>query len=226
MAKLFLLRHIKSQWNKENRFAGWTDGPLSEEEIGHAKFMAEQIFKYRIDKIFTSVLFRNMETVAKLFEFGNKKYPIFVHLDKGKMKKWGNYVDVSRYDVPIFVTEALNERYYGKIQGENRDTAAQKYGKELVHLWRRSYDIAPPGGESLKDVVKRVAPFFKKYPERSLREGKNVLIVASHNSLRAIAKYVEKISDEDIINLEIPHGGAIVYDFDGLMRLKSKKDLV
>jgi 2,3-bisphosphoglycerate-dependent phosphoglycerate mutase len=225
MAKLFLLRHIKSQWNEENRFTGWMDVPLDEKEVPKAKKMADQVFAERIDKIYTSTLFRNMDTVARMFEFGNKKYPVFMHLDKGKMKKWSNYTDISRYDVPVFVTELLNERYYGKIQGENKDTAAKKYSQELIHLWRRSYDVAPPGGESLKDVTKRVIPFFKNYPEKNLRQEKNVLIVASHNSLRVIAKYVEKISDQDIINLEIPYGGAIFYQFDGLMRLAAKKNL-
>jgi 2,3-bisphosphoglycerate-dependent phosphoglycerate mutase len=226
MAKLFLLRHIKSQWNEENRFTGWMDVPLDENEVKKAKVMADKIFKYRIDRIYTSALFRNMDTVARMFEFGNKKYPVFMRIDNGKMKKWGNYVDISRYDVPVFVTELLNERYYGKIQGENKDTAAKRYGQEFVHLWRRSYDVAPPGGESLKDVLKRVEPFYKKYPEKDLRQEKNVLIVASHNSLRAIAKYVEKVSDEDIINLEIPYGGVVSYEFDGLMRLRNKNNLI
>lgn len=226
MPKLFLLRHIKSQWNKENRFTGWVDAPLDKKEILKAKEMAKKIFETRIDKIYTSILFRNMDTVARLFEFDNKKYPIFIHLDKGKMQKRGNYTDISRYDAPVFVTEALNERYYGKIQGENKDAAAKKYGAELLHLWRRSYDVAPPGGESLKDVTKRVIPFFKKYPEKNLRQGKNVLVVASHNSLRAIAKYVEKISDTEIADFEISYGGALVYEFDNFCRLSNKKDLI
>ena len=223
MAKLFLLRHIKSQWNEENRFTGWMDVPLDEKEIPKAKELADKIFQHKIDKIYTSALFRNMDTLARMFEFGNKKYPVFVHLDEGKMKKWGNYTDLSRDDVPVFVSADLNERYYGEIQGENKETAAKKYDQELVYLWRRSYDVAPPGGESLKDVVKRAVPFYQKYVEKDLKEEKNVLIVASHNSLRAIAKYIEKISDQDIINLEIPYGGIIAYEFDGLLRLKGKK---
>jgi len=223
MAKLFLLRHIKSQWNEENRFTGWMDVPLDENEIPKAKELADKIFQYKIDKIYTSALFRNMDTLARLFEFGQKKYPVFVHLDEGKMKKWGNFIDLSQDDVSVFVTADLNERYYGRVQGENKETAAKKYGEELVHLWRRSYDVAPPGGESLKGVVKRTTLFYQKYVKKDLSDEKNVLIVASHNSLRAIAKYIEKISDQDIINLEIPYGGIILYDFDGLLRLKSKK---
>ena len=222
MAKLILLRHIKSQWNEENRFTGWMDVPLDENETYKAKELANKVFQERIDKIYTSPLFRNKDTVARMFEFGNKKYPIFIHLDRGKMQKWGHFIDISEDDVPVFVSEALNERYYGKLQGENKDTAKQKYGEEKVHLWRRSYDVAPPGGESLKDVIKRTIPFYKKYIVKDLKQGKNVLIVASHNSLRSIVKYIEKISDKEIINLEIPYAGIIEYDFDQSLKLKNK----
>lgn len=225
MPNLFLLRHIKSQWNEENRFTGWMDVPLDENETYMAKELADKIFQFRIDKIYSSALFRNQDTVARLFEFGNKKYPIFVHLDDGKMKKWGNYIDISEDDVPIYITEKLNERYYGKFQGENKEVATEKYGKEQVHLWRRSYNIAPPGGESLKDVFKRTIPFYKKYVEKDLEKGKSVLIVASHNSLRAIVKYVENILDEKIIDLEIPYTGLIQYELDEQLKIKNKKML-
>jgi len=223
MPKLILLRHIKSQWNEENRFTGWMDVPLAENEIQKAKDLAKKIFQFKIDKIYTSALFRNQDTVARMFEFGNKKYPVFMHLDGGKMQKWAHYIDLSRDDVPVYVTEKLNERYYGKMQGGNKETAMKKFGKEQVHLWRRSYNIAPPGGESLKDVFKRTTPFYQKYIEKDLKRGKNVLIVGSHNSLRAIVKYIEKIPDEDIINLEIPYGGIIEYEFDKSLTLKNKE---
>lgn len=225
MSKLILLRHIKSQWNEENRFTGWVDVPLNENETYKAKELADKIFQFQIDKIYTSPLFRNEDTVARLFEGGNKKYPVFIHLDGGKTQKWGHFTDISGDDFPVFVSEKLNERYYGRFQGENKETAKQKYGKEQVHLWRRSYNIAPPGGESLKDVMKRTIPFYKKYIERDLKVGKNVLIVASHNSLRAIVKYVEKISDKDIIDLEIPYAGLIEYELDELLNLKNKRTL-
>jgi 2,3-bisphosphoglycerate-dependent phosphoglycerate mutase len=225
MSKLILLRHIKSQWNEENRFTGWMDVPLLENETQKAKDLAKKIFKFKIDKIYTSTLFRNQDTVARMFEFGNKKYPIFMHLDGGKMQKWAHYIDLSQDGVPVYVTEKLNERYYGRLQGENKETAMKKFGKEQVHLWRRSYNIAPPGGESLKDVFKRTTPFYQKYVEKDLKRGKNVLIVGSHNSLRAIVKYVEKISDEDIINLEIPYGGAVLYELNRALKVKNKKIL-
>ncbi len=213
MAKLLLLRHIKSQWNEENRFTGWMDVPLDEKETPQAKALADKVFQIKVDRIYSSPLFRNKDTVARMLEYGNVKYPVFLHLDGGKMQKWGHFIDLSKNDVPVYISEKLNERYYGKLQGENKETAMKKYGDNQVRLWRRSYGIAPPGGESLRDVVKRTIPFYKKYIEADLQKGKNVLVVASHNSLRAIVKYVEKISDEDIINVEIPYAGLKEYEF-------------
>ncbi len=189
MAKLILLRHLKSQWNKENRFAGWTDIPLSEEGIKSAKETAKNLADFQIDKVYTSPLIRNKETVSLIL--GN--------LDKK--------------DLPVVIDKALDERNYGELQGLNKEDAKIKFGSKQVRLWRRSWDIAPPGGESLKDVYKRAVSFFKKYIEKDLKEGKNVLVVASHNSLRAIVKYVEKVGDEDIINLEIPYAGLREYEF-------------
>lgn len=223
MPKLFLLRHIKSQWNEENRFTGWMDVPLDENEIYDAKKIADKtINNFQIDKIYCSTLFRNMDTVARMFEFGNKKYPIFVHLDGGKAQKWEHFIDISDNDVEVYVSEKLNERYYGKLQGMDKEVGIKKYGEAMVHLWRRSYKVAPPGGESLKDVFKRTIPFFKKYIEKDLRAGQSVLIVGSHNSLRAIAKYIEKISDEKIIDFEIPYAGLVQYELDEKMNLKNK----
>jgi len=223
MPKLLLLRHIKSQWNKEDRFAGWTDGPLDEDQVYDAKKLAQKTLnRFRIDKIYCSALFRNMDTVARMFEFGSKKYPMFKHLDGGKMQKWGNYLTPNNDEIPVFVSEKLNERYYGKIQGMNKAYAAKHFGKDKVHLWRRSYNTAPPGGESLKEVVKRTIPFYIKHIESDLLAGRNVLIVASHNSLRAIAKHVEKIPDEEIINYEIAYAGLIEYDLSKKLKLLGK----
>jgi 2,3-bisphosphoglycerate-dependent phosphoglycerate mutase len=224
MPKLILLRHLKSQWNLENRFTGWVDVPLAENETYKAKELAEKIFQFGIDKIYTSPLFRNEDTVARLFE-GSEKYPIFIHLDGGKTQKWADYTSASENEFPVYVSEKLNERCYGDLQGLNKDEMKKQYGEEKVRLWRRSYNIAPPGGESLKDVMERTTPFYKKYVEKDLKQGKNVLIVASHNSLRAIVKYVEKISNKDIIDLEIPYGGLIEYELDESLNLKNKKIL-
>lgn len=222
MPKLILLRHLKSQWNKENRFAGWSDNPLAKSEFKRAKSIAKKIFKFKIDKIYSSPLFRNLETVARIFDYASKKYPFFIHLDGGKMQKWGNYIDISENDVPVYVTEKLNERYYGKLQGANKKEAVKRFGTKQVHLWRRSYKIAPPGGESLKDVFTRAIPFYQKFIEKDLKKGKNILVVASHNSLRALIKYIEKIPDQKIINVEIPFGGLIEYEFDKSLKIKNK----
>lgn len=213
MPKLILLRHLLSQWNEENRFNGWIDTPLAEGQAETAKELAEKIFSLNFDKIYCSRLFRNMDTLAEIFEY-DKKYPVFVHLEDWKMQRWGQFKDLSANDVPVYVTDKLNERYYGELQGENKEKAMEKYGAEKIRLWRRSWNVAPPGGESLKDVYQRITPFFKKYVEKDLKKGKNVLVVASHNSLRAIVKYVEKISDKDIINVEIPYAGLREYEFE------------
>lgn len=179
MPKLILLRHLQSQWNKENRFTGWTDVPLSKEGIESAKEVAGEIAGFKIDKVYTSPLIRNRETVSLILENLGKK------------------------DLPVVIDKALDERHYGKLQGLNKDEVKKKYGEEQVQLWRRSWDQAPPEGESLKDVFNRVVPFYKEQIEKDLKEGKNVLVVASHNSLRALVKYLENVPDEEIISLEI-----------------------
>ncbi|MFH1661921.1 MAG: 2,3-bisphosphoglycerate-dependent phosphoglycerate mutase [Candidatus Falkowbacteria bacterium] len=225
MAKLILLRHFKSQWNEDNRFAGWTDGPLLKKGSIKALKLANKIFQNKIDVVYTSPLFRNQDTVAKIFAIAEKKYPFFIHLDSDKMQKWGNYTDISENDIPTYVLENLNERYYGKLQGLNKEKIIKQYGKEKVHLWRRGYVNVPPGGESLKDVYKRTTPFYKKYIEKDLKKGKNVLIVASHNSLRALIKYIENISDKDIANVEVDYGGLIKYEFSKTLKMKNKEIL-
>lgn len=223
MNKLILLRHLKSQWNLENRFTGWTDVPLARESLGRAKGLSQKVFETEINSIYSSPLFRNQDTVARILNY-HHKYPIFIHLDKGKMKDRGNFKDEKFY-FPVYISENLNERYYGRLQGLNKSEIMEKYGKEKVHLWRRGFKNTPPGGESLKDTYKRAVPFYKKEIERDLKKGKNVLIVASHNSLRAIVKYIEAISDKDIVNLEIPYAGLIEYQFDKSLKLEAKKVL-
>lgn len=213
MPKLILVRHLQSQWNLENRFTGWTDVPLSKKGLKEAKKIAQQLKKKKIDVIYTSPLIRNQTTVLEILRYLDKrKYPIFIHL-KGKMKKWGNFEKIHSNYWPVYVSENLNERYYGRLQGLNKKQMMEKYGKEKVQLWRRSYEVKPPGGESLKDTYQRVIPFYRQYIEKDLKKGKNVLVVASHNSLRALIKYLEKIPDETIPQLEIPYGGIREYKF-------------
>ena len=214
MPKLFLLRHLKSQWNLENRFSGWVDVPLMKYTEKRAKEITKKIFQFKIDAIYSSPLYRNQRTVGIILEFANKKYPIFIHLDKGKMKDWGNFAELNKNYIPVYLSEALNERYYGKLQGLDKQETIDKYGEKKVHLWRRSFNIAPPRGESLKDVIKRTTPFYKKYIERDLKKRKNILVVASHNSLRAIIKYIENIPNKDISKVEVPFAGILEYNFN------------
>ena len=212
MAKLFLLRHLKSQWNLENRFSGWTDMPISEDGKKDAVKIAKKIFQTRIDEVFTSPLFRNIDTAVRVLESGHQKYPIFISRDGGKTQKWGDYFEGPKNFMPVYVTERLNERHYGKLEGLNKKKTMVKYGKEKVHLWRRSYRVRPPGGgESLKNVSRRIVPFYKKYIEKDLKSGKNILIVSSHNPLRALVKHIEKISNKDIIKVEIDYGALLEY---------------
>ena len=224
MAKLFLLRHLQSQWNLENRFTGWTDVALSKKGVKNVKKLASKISKLKIDVVYTSPLARNQETVSRVLMETNKKYPIFLHF-KGKMKEWGNFKDLKGNYMPVYVSEKLNERYYGKLQGLNKADIIKKYGSDKIHSWRRGFNQGPPSGEKLKDTFKRTTPFFKKYIEKDLKKGRNVLIVASHNSLRALAKYVENISDKEIINLEIPVGTLTEYSLNKSLSIKSKKTL-
>ncbi len=223
MTKLILLRHFKSQWNLENRFTGWVDVPLAKDGVKKVKSVAEKIFKFKIDVIYSSPLVRNQNSVVKILEYVDKKYPIFIHLDKGKMKEWGNFKEINKNYFPVYISENLNERYYGKLQGHNKDKIIRKYGAKKVHLWRRGFENCPPGGESFKDTFKRAVPFYRKYVGGDLRQGKNVLVVASHNSLRALIKYIEKISDKDIIDVEVPYGGLVKYEFDKSLKLENKK---
>lgn len=166
MAKLYLLRHLKSQWNQDDRFAGWTDGPLTKDSGLAAQQLAGEVSKISFDKIYCSVLFRNMDTVARIYDHIPEKYPMFFHLDGGKMQKWENYEEKSKNEVPVYVSEKLNERYYGDLQGLNKEDTIKKYGEEKVKSWRRGFNNDPPGGgEGLDEVVKRAVPFYKKYIE-------------------------------------------------------------
>jgi 2,3-bisphosphoglycerate-dependent phosphoglycerate mutase len=213
MAKLYLQRHLKSQWNVENRFAGWVDNPLSEEGILQGQVAAEKLKNESFDIIYTSPLSRNKQTVLRILRLLEGKYPIFQYCE-GKMKDWGSFEGPENH-IPVIVAEELNERYYGKLQGLNKEEVKKTFGEDQVHLWRRSYDVAPPEGESLKDTFFRVIPFFEKNIEKDLKNGKDVLIVSSGNALRSIVKKIENISDKEIINFEIDFGGTIKYEFDG-----------
>ncbi len=197
MNKLVLLRHGQSQWNLENRFTGWKDVPLTEKGINEANNAGLLLKKnnIKIDKVFSSIL----ERANKTAEIAIKASEI------GNLYKNGTFI----YEK----NQSLNERDYGDLVGLNKAETADKFGKEQVHIWRRSYDIPPPNGESLKDVVERVSPYFEQYIKPLIFEGKNVLISAHGNSLRAIMIQVGLYKPEDISSIEIPTGSPLCIDY-------------
>lgn len=200
MSKLILLRHGESQWNLENRFTGWVDVPLSPKGEEEARKAGEKLKNIKIDKRYTSVLKRAIDTDRIAMEVAGK------------------------LDVPVERNMALNERHYGALQGLNKEETAKKYGKEQVHLWRRSYDIAPPKdvtelnpdgiSESLKDTADRVIPYYLSNIKPDVDAGLNVLVTAHGNSLRALVMYLDNLSKEEVLELNIPTGIPIVYEFE------------
>ncbi|HEY3252102.1 MAG TPA: 2,3-diphosphoglycerate-dependent phosphoglycerate mutase [Ignavibacteria bacterium] len=201
MPQLVLIRHGESEWNKENRFTGWIDIPLSQKGEEEARSAGEKIRGFKFDMAFTSVLQRAIKTFEIAAQVAG-----FNHLLAEK-------------------DEALNERMYGDLQGLNKDECRQKFGPEQVHIWRRSYDVPPPNGESLKDTAARVMPYYHKRIEPMLKERKNILVVAHGNSLRALVKHLDGLSDEEIVKVEIPTGVPIYYELDNDLKVVSKKDL-
>ena len=190
MPYLILLRHGQSQWNLENKFTGWVDIDLTAKGEIEATHAGDILQKYPIDIVFTSVLMRAIRTA----EIALKQAGI--------------------ESIPIYRSEKLNERHYGDLQGLNKDDIGKEYGSDQLKVWRRSYDIAPPNGESLKMTQERVLPYFHKSIIPELQKGKNVLITAHGNSLRALIAELDKMSKEDILELNIPTAIPIVYTLE------------
>jgi len=222
MPKLILIRHGESIWNKANEFTGWVDIPLSRKGIKEAKNAGKLLKKANIkfDIIYTSELTRAHQTLFHILEEMNIENVIF-HVEDPALEKMQKHKSLQKM-LEVYKTIALNERHYGDLQGLNKEDAKRVFGEEQVHLWRRSYDIRPPNGESLKDTIQRIKPYFKKHILQDLKQGKDVLIVAHGNSLRGITKILEKISDKEIPKYEIPCGVPIVYDLDKNLKIKRK----
>ena len=222
--KLVLLRHGESVWNKENRFTGWTDVDLSENGVKEAENAGKLLKEkgYTFDVSFTSVLKRANKTLEIVLKEMN-------------------------LDIPVHYSYRLNERHYGALQGLNKDEMRKKFGEEQVHIWRRSYDVRPPEltkederypgndpkykdltpeelplTECLKDTLERVLPYYNNEIKKHLENKENVLVVAHGNSLRSIIKYLENISDADIMSVEIPTGVPYVYELDDNLNIKEK----
>ena len=191
MVTLVLIRHGQSIWNAENKFTGWTDIGLSEKGIKEAQDAGKKLEDVAFDVVHTSALIRAQKTAEIIIE-NNKKSK----------------------DIPVYKDKRLNERHYGSLQGLNKKETAEKYGAEQVHIWRRSFDIPPPDGESLKMNAERTIPYFKENVVEDLKNGKNVLVSAHGNSLRSIVMFIENISKEDVVKLEIQTGVPRTYVFE------------
>lgn len=208
MSKLVLLRHSRSAWNVKNLFTGWVDVPLAPEGLQDAQKVAENLKGYEFDVVYTSKLIRAHETLLRACsKFKNGKVPVFVH--GGAREKHAPRDD----SIPVLLEEALNERYYGKLQGLNKKEMAEKYGAEQVKLWRRSYRVRPPGGESLQDTARRTLACFDGKILPRVKKGENALVVAHGNSLRAIVMKLDRLSEEEVPQLEIPFDKFIEYEY-------------
>ena len=191
MTILVLIRHGQSVWNATNRFTGWTDVELSEKGEIEAANAGKQLADVRFDVVHTSALMRAQRTAE-------------IVMSKNRVSG----------EIPTKQDERLNERHYGDLQGLNKAETAEIHGAEQVRIWRRSFDVPPPGGESLEMTAERTIPYFVEEIMPDLDSGMNVLVAAHGNSLRSIVMHIEDISPEDITGLEIPTGAPMYYEFD------------
>jgi 2,3-bisphosphoglycerate-dependent phosphoglycerate mutase len=190
MPKLVLVRHGQSLWNKQNRFTGWVDVPLTELGEEEARRAGELLADMRFDVAYTSALVRAQETLRIIIEVAGFQ------------------------GLPIIRDQALNERHYGDLQGLNKAETAERYGDEQVHIWRRSYATPPPNGEALKNTAERTLPFFERAILGDIKQGNDVLVVAHGNSNRSIVMDLDGLSEEEVLALELPTGVPRVYDLD------------
>ena len=189
-SKLVLVRHGQSEWNAKNLFTGWKDPKLTDLGIQEA-IKAGDLLETRnlkFDLMFTSDLYRAQETGRLILE------------------------QMNHTDIQVIKDQSLNERNYGDLAGLNKDEARVKWGEEQVHIWRRSFDVPPPGGESLKNTAERVLPYFELEIMPKVKEGLNILVAAHGNSLRALVMELEKISSKEIVKLEIATGDPLIYE--------------
>lgn len=201
---LILVRHGQSEWNAKNLFTGWENPGLTETGKTEAQNAGDLINNLGIsfDCLFTSALIRAQLTGTIILKAINQN------------------------NIKIIENKALNERFYGDLQGMNKDECRQKWGEELVQTWRRSYELGPPGGETLKETGERVLPYYLSEIHPMLMQDMNVIVAAHGNSLRSLIKYLDKVSDEDIVKLEIPTGAPIHYRFNEDGNVMYKKSLI
>ena len=216
-SKLILMRHGQSAWNERNLFTGWVDIPLSEEGIRESIEGGKKIRDLPIDVIFTSSLVRSHMTVAlALLHHSSGKIPVFQHPGTGKLEEWGQIYseEAKKGTIPVYMAWELNERMYGRLQGLDKAETAREYGDEQVHIWRRSFDTAPPDGESLAMTAARSLPYFQKHIVPHLEKGESVFVAAHGNSLRAIVMHLDRLKKEEVVQLEIATGEPLIYTFE------------
>ncbi len=200
MPTLALVRHGQSLWNLQNRFTGWVDVPLTERGRGEARADGEALRGVGFDVAYTSALRRAQDTLDIVLE-------------------------AAGLDVPVIRDAALNERDYGDLSGLDKAETAERYGAEQVHVWRRSFDVAPPGGESLQDTAARTLPFFERAILGDLRHGRDVLVVAHGNSNRSIVMRLDALGPDEVVALELATGVPLVYELDDTGDVLSKRVL-
>jgi len=226
MAKLVLVRHGQSVWNLQNRFTGWIDVPLSKKGIKEAQNAGKLLKDFKFDVAFTSTLIRAQDTLYEILNVNNNsKYFLWIHEDKSDWYKKFKETKDDKDILKVYTSEKLNERYYGDLQGLNKEETIKKFGQIKVQLWRRSFDVPPPNGESLEMTAKRTIPYFKTNILKQLNAGKDVLVVAHGNSLRSIVMFIEDMSSEDIIEFEMTTGKPHIYTLEDNMNIQDKQIL-
>jgi len=217
MVKLILMRHGQSQWNLHNRFTGWVDIPLSTTGVEEALEGGRRIQHESIDIIFTSTLIRaQMTAMLAMTMHHSAKIPRILHPGEGKLEEWGQiHSDLAiQQTIPVICAWELNERMYGDLQGVNKKELADKYGKEQVKIWRRSFDVPPPGGETLQMTAARSIPYFEQTILPCLERGQHVFVAAHGNSLRAIIMKLDGLNSQEVVQLEVPTGLPIIYQYE------------
>ncbi len=222
-ACLTLLRHGESIWNLQNRFTGWVDVSLSPRGMLEAQEAGQLLAGERFDVAFTSTLLRAQDSLYEVLKQNHQcNHYVRVHEQSCEWYEHFTPGEGDASELKIYVSEKLNERYYGDLQGLNKDWARQHFGEQQVHLWRRSYDVAPPHGESLKMTAARTIPYYRERILLCLQQGENVLVVAHGNSLRSIIMHIEHMTPQQIIDYELPTGVPHVYLFNEQAKIIDK----
>ncbi|XP_056167168.1 2,3-bisphosphoglycerate-dependent phosphoglycerate mutase 1-like isoform X1 [Syzygium oleosum] len=215
-AALILIRHGESLWNEKNLFTGCVDVPLTKKGVEEAIQAGKRISNIPVDMIYASSLIRaQMTAMLAMTQHRQQKVPIILHDENERARTWGHIFseETKKQSIPVITAWQLNERMYGELQGLNKHETAERYGKEQVHEWRRSYDIPPPNGESLEMCAQRAVTYFCDEIEPQLFIGKNVMIAAHGNSLRSIIMYLDKLTSQEVISLELSTGIPLLYIF-------------